>query len=90
MTTKEERELRKCLLALTTTVAQAILEVDKAMARPDMKTIADGQMGKALGKFMSALEFENDRAMHFGLGLSFRRMNVIKGRTGKQAGNRRA
>lgn len=63
MSTPQERNLKKCLAALTTTVQRAIAEIDSEMLKPH-----GAGRGKRIAAITNALELQNDMALRFGLG----------------------
>lgn len=63
---KPARHYESYLKTLTKNVAVIISEID-GMAKQ-----LDGSAGKRIARLVNALEYENDRARYFGLGIDFR------------------
>lgn len=64
---REQRELRKYLVLITAEVRAYLAEVDVLMAKP-----SSNERGAQMARLAGALEFANDQARHFGLGLDLR------------------
>lgn len=72
---RENRELRKFLLSLTTTTADCIAALDAEMYKA-----SDIERGKRIAAISNILEYANDSAMHFGCKLDFPAMKRLKNR----------
>ena len=70
---KENRELKKHLRQTTESVVQFIKWLDAEMVKPS--TV---DRGKRVARVASNMEFLNDRAMHFGLGMTFKQIENLK------------
>jgi hypothetical protein len=66
---------KKALETLAKNVICAIYLIDEEMKKPSTP-----DRGKRIAKITNMLEFENDRALHFGLEYSFKKINNIKKR----------
>jgi hypothetical protein len=66
---------KKALENLAKNVICAIYQIDEEMKKP-----SNPDRGKRSAKITNMLEFENDRALHFGLEYSFKKINNIKKR----------
>lgn len=64
---KQGRNLRANLEMLTNTVIEFVAYLDAEMKMPS--TV---ERGRRIAKIRNALVFNNDRARHFGLGISFK------------------
>jgi len=64
---KEARHLRKYLIDITNANLVFMSHLDELMKEPSTY-----QRGQAISRLMNALEFENDSARHFGLGVSLK------------------
>lgn len=78
--TRRERGLEKALHDLTTAVCHAASLVDDAMKGP-----SNEQRGRNVANVMNWLDHQNDAAMHFALGMSFKKIENRKKRCGKDA-----
>jgi hypothetical protein len=65
---RELRHLRKSLGSLVDVTTLAIRLLDEEMKKP-----SDAERGKRIAKICNGLEFEKDRALHFGLHKPFRK-----------------
>lgn len=74
----KQRELQRSLRLLTRTVALILGEIDKVMQGPSTPA-----RGKQIAALCNRLESENDSAMRFALGMSFKTINRLKGAPGK-------
>jgi hypothetical protein len=63
-----EATLRRHLKALTGAVQHSIKALDDVMQSPE-----NHERGKKVARITNFLELENDKARHFGLGISLRR-----------------
>lgn len=63
---RELRHLRKSLAALVQATSLAVRLLDDEMKKP-----SDVERGRRIAKICNALEFEKDRAHHFGLHKDF-------------------
>jgi hypothetical protein len=64
------RDLRKHLRSLTATVTKACAAIDAEMALP-----ASAKRGRRIAEITNALEFANDIARHFALGVHLKTKN---------------
>jgi hypothetical protein len=65
---KEARHYRRYLGELSNTTLAFLAQLDELMKQPSTY-----QRGQAISKLMNALEFANDGARHFGLGINLKR-----------------
>lgn len=65
---KENRNLRKHLKELSGTVSRVVNLLDA-----EMKVPSDHGRGRRIAAIVNSLEFANDSAKHFGLGLKLKR-----------------
>lgn len=73
---KEDAKRHKTSLEDLTNTAITLIDLfDKVATEP-----ASEAKGKKLAAIIGKLEFQNDKALHFGLGYSFKKMNKLKGR----------
>ena len=70
---RENRELKKFLLSVSTVVAQSIGVLDTEMKRPESH-----ERGERIAAVANVLEHANDSMMHFGLKLDFDKMRRLK------------
>lgn len=66
---------RKHLVELTKDVAAFIKIMDSLIQSPSTP-----ERGKRIARAVNQMEILNDSALHFGLGMSFRRINTMKER----------
>jgi hypothetical protein len=73
--TDEERRLRKHLIELTATVTSVVARVDTLMKTPkrandigEVRVLVD-DLTRQIAQMMNSLDFANDCARHFGLGV---------------------
>ena len=78
---KSQKQLRK----LTERVRFTIIQIDKLMQEYPVFSKSEG--GSKLAKILNPLDFNNDAALHFGLGISFERQNVEKVTSGGKTMN---
>jgi hypothetical protein len=72
---RENRELKKYLLSVSTVVAQSVAVLDAEMKQPS--TV---ERGKRIAAVANMLEHANDSMMHFGLKLDFDKIKRLKKR----------
>lgn len=65
---KEAQKYRRYLGELSNTTLAFLTQLDELMKQPSTY-----QRGQAISKLMNALEFANDSARHFGLGINLKR-----------------
>lgn len=71
--TRRERELENALHDLTSAVCYAAQLVDDAMKGPSTE-----QCGRDIANSMNWLDMQNDRVMHFTLGMTFKKIEHRK------------
>ena len=74
MTQNKERQYKKALIDLTTSVATTIHNIDKIIQRP---TSTD--RGEKIGEALNKLESQNDSIMLFTLNYYWPKINRLKG-----------
>ena len=72
---KENRELKKFLLNLTTVIADAVNALDLEINKPPSR-----EHSRRIAAINNMLEYANDSAMHFGLKLDFSAIKRLKNR----------
>jgi hypothetical protein len=72
---RENRELKKFLLSVSTVVAQSVAVLDAEMKRHESP-----ERGKRIAAVVNTLEHANDSMMHFGLKLNFDKIKRLKKR----------
>lgn len=65
---REARKFKKHLKELTTTVSEYVARIDVLMEQPSTP-----ERGKEIAKLSNALEYANDQARYFGLGIDYRK-----------------
>jgi hypothetical protein len=70
---RENRELKKYLLSVSTVVAQSVAVIDSIGNAPPTNS-----QWEQLGAVANTLEMANDSMMHFGLKLDFDKMKRLK------------
>jgi hypothetical protein len=72
---KENRELKRFLLSLTTVIADAVNALDVEMKKPPTR-----EHGRRIAAINNILQYANDSAMHFGLKMDCPAMRRLKKR----------
>lgn len=72
-TTRQVRGLREHLRKLSASVSAALAHLDREMDRPSTP-----DRGRRIARICNALDVANDLALHFGLGVSFRKISLAK------------
>lgn len=67
---RQARKYKKYLKQLVETVTKALKELDEEMHKP-----SNADRGKRIAAICNYLEYEKDRARHFGLGEKFSTLN---------------
>lgn len=67
---KEIRELKKCLKLLTAEFAKCLALLDIEMQKPESY-----ERGKRIAEIWNKMKFDNDSALHFGLGIDLKKLN---------------
>jgi len=70
---------KKYLKRLTESVASFIVALDDVMKEP-----SSYERGKMIAKLNNFLDMQNDAAMKFGLGYSWKKINNVKKRAGER------
>lgn len=73
MATKEEREFKKHLTELSRAILILLARLDVLMKQP-----VSVERGKAIAQVCNDMDMVNDHALHFGLGMSFKRIERLK------------
>ncbi len=67
---KEVNELKKCLKTLTSEMAISLQSLDIEMQKPE-----SFERGKRIAKIWNKMKFDNDSALHFGLGVDLKKLD---------------